>query len=188
MKRKVVMLILVGAMSFSMFACGGTSESTDTQTSTQAEDQADAASEDSSDTEEAPAEETAEPEEEADDGIINFDGTGYNVTYVRHETGTDYEGKPCLYYYYTFTNNGEENASAASDAYVQCFQNGVQCQSAITTESNDSINNYMMEVQPGGSIEVCQVYSLSDTSDVTIEASDLISFDDKKDTQIIKLQ
>ena len=123
-----------------------------------------------------------------DDGIINFDGSGYNVTYVKHETGTDYEGNPCLYYYYTFTNNGDENTSAAVATYIQCFQNGVQCQTAITTDSNDSINNYMMEVQPGGSIEVCQVYSLTDTSDVTVEASDLISLSDEKDTQTIKLQ
>lgn len=135
---------------------------------------------------------TQDPETEAnvseDDGVINFDGSGYNVTYVKHETGTDYEGNPCLYYYYTFTNNGDENTSAAVATYIQCFQNGTQCQTAITTDSNDSINNYMMEVQPGGSIEVCQVYSLADTSDVTIEASDLISLSDEKDTQTIKLQ
>ena len=123
-----------------------------------------------------------------DDGIINFDGDGYNVTYVRHETGTDYEGNPCLYYYYTFTNNGEENTSAAVASYIQCFQNGVQKDTAITTDSNDSINNYMNEVQPGGSVEVCQVFSLDDMSDVTIEASDLISFSDEKDTQTIVLQ
>ena len=123
-----------------------------------------------------------------DDGVINFDGNGYNVTYVKHETGTDYEGNPCLYYYHTFTNNGEENTSAAVATYIQCFQNGTQCQTAITTDSNDSINNYMMEVQPGGSIEVCQVYALTDTSDVTIEASDLISLSDEKDTQVITLQ
>ena len=46
----------------------------------------------------------------------------------------------------------------------------------------------MMDVQPGGSLEVCQVFELTDTSDVTIEASDLISLSDNKDTQIIKLQ
>lgn len=123
-----------------------------------------------------------------DDGVINFDGTGYNVTYVRHETGTDYEGNPCLYYYYTFTNNGEENTSAAVAAYVQCFQNGSQRETTISTDNIDEINNYMMEVQPGSSIEVCEVFSLSDTSDVTIEVSDLISLSDSKDTQTITLE
>lgn len=175
MKKKIVIAFLTTVMSLSVVACNAESDTS------QDEAQSSESSEDSS----ADAEESSDPE---DDGIINFDGDGYNVTYVRHETGTDYEGNSCLYYYYTFTNNGEENASAAVKSYIQCFQNGAQCQSAITTESNDSMNNYMMEVQPGASIEVCQVFSLSDTSDVTIEASDLISLDDNKDTQIITLQ
>ena len=50
------------------------------------------------------------------------------------------------------------------------------------------MNNYMMDVQPGNSIEVCQVFSLSDNNNVTIEASDFISLDDSKDTQEISLQ
>lgn len=187
MKKKMVALLLASFMAFSITACGGNDTSEEAQAETNTEESTESAETEGSEQEAAEEEPAEEPAQE-DDGIINFDGTGYNVTYVKHETGTDYEGNPCLYYYYTFTNNGEENASAATTAYIQCFQNGVQCQSAITTESNDSINNYMMEVQPGGSAEVCQVYSLSDNSDVTIEASDLISFDDNKDTQVIKLQ
>lgn len=178
MKKKLLVIMLAASMSMYIAACG---DSSDSQDSTSQE-----TTEETEETAEEVQEE--EPEEPEDDGIINFDGDGYNVTYVRHETGTDYEGNPCLYYYYTFTNNGEENTSAMAASYIQCFQNGVQCQNAVTMDSNDSINNYMMEVQPGGTIEVCQVYSISDTSDVTIEASDLISLDDSKDTQIISLQ
>lgn len=180
MKKKLLILMIAAMMSLSTVACGGSPDTQEPDTQEASDDVGD-----DTGAEEAPAPEETEPE---DDGVINFDGDGYNVTYVRHETGTDYEGNPCLYYYYTFTNNGEENTSAAVASYIQCFQNGVQCQSAITTESNDSINNYMMDVQPGGNVEVCQVFSLSDTSDVTIEASDLISLDDAKDTQTITLQ
>ena len=179
MKKKLLVLMIAGMMSLSAVACGETSDTQEPDTQEANDNTGDEASGDDAAVDEADSE---------DDGIINFDGEGYNVTYVKHETGTDYEGNPCLYYYYTLTNNGEENTSAAVASYIQCFQNGVQCQSAITTESNDSINNYMMDVQPGGSIEVCQVFSLSDTSDVTIEASELISFDDTKDTQIITLE
>ncbi|HIZ77136.1 MAG TPA: DUF5067 domain-containing protein [Firmicutes bacterium] len=179
MKKKLLVLMIAGMMSLSAVACGETSDTQEPDTQESNDNTGDEASADDAAVDEAESE---------DDGIINFDGEGYNVTYVKHETGTDYEGNPCLYYYYTFTNNGEENTSAAVASYIQCFQNGVQCQSAITTESNHSINNYMMDVQPGGSIEVCQVFSLSDTSDVTIEASELISFDDAKDTQIITLE
>ena len=184
MKKKLLVLMIAGMMSLSAVACGGTSDTQEPNTQ-----EADSNAEDGAATDEASADEaTADEAEAEDDGVINFDGEGYNVTYVKHETGTDYEGNPCLYYYYTFTNNGEQNTSAAVASYIQCFQNGVQCQSAITSESNDSMDNYMMEVQPGGSVEVCQAFSLSDTSDVTIEASELISLDDSKDTQIISLE
>lgn len=179
MKKKLLVLMIAGMMSLSAVACGGTSDAQKTDSN---------AGEDASAEESSADVATADEPEPEDDGIINFDGEGYNVTYVKHETGTDYEGNPCLYYYYTFTNNGDENTSAAVASYIQCFQNGVQCQSAITSESNDSMDNYMMEVQPGGSVEVCQAFSLSDTSDVTIEASELISLDDSKDTQIISLE
>ena len=182
MKKKIVAIMLASMLAVFATACGGSGESSEGNDTTQ---ESNAGSD-----EETVAEAETEPEatEPEDDGIINFDGEGYNVTYVKHETGTDYEGNPCLYYYYTFTNNGEENASPMSSSYIQCFQNGVQCETAITSESNDSIDNYLLEVQPGGSLEVCEVFSISDTSEVTIEASDLISFDDAKDTQIITLE
>lgn len=182
MKKKIVAIMLASMLAVSATACGGSGESSEGNDTTQ---ESNAGSE-----EETVAEAETEPEatEPEDDGIINFDGEGYNVTYVKHETGTDYEGNPCLYYYYTFTNNGEENASPMSSSYIQCFQNGVQCETAITSESNDSIDNYLLEVQPGGSLEVCEVFSISDTSEVTIEASDWISLDDAKDTQIITLE
>lgn len=182
MKKKIVAIMLASMLAVSATACGDSGESSGGNDTTQ---EADAGSDEGSDEADEAEPEASEPE---DDGIINFDGDGYNVTYVKYETGTDYEGNPCLYYYYTFTNNGEENASPMSSSYIQCFQNGVQCETAITMDSNDSIDNYMLEVQPGGSLEVCEVFSISDTSDVTIEASDLISFDDAKDTQVITLE
>jgi tripartite ATP-independent transporter DctP family solute receptor len=63
MKKKVVSLMLVGAMAFSMTACGLSSSSSDTSDSTSAEDTADDASDDTADeaddTEEADTEEYA---------------------------------------------------------------------------------------------------------------------------------
>lgn len=186
MKKKIVAIMLAGMLAVSFTACGDSGDTSgENDTTQEADNGADATTDDGADTSEETEPEASEPE---DDGVINFDGTGYNVTYVKHETGTDYEENPCLYYYYTFTNTGDENASPMSASYIQCFQNGVQCETAITMESNDSIDNYMLEVQPGGSLEVCEVFSISDTSDVTIEASDLISFDDAKDTQVITLE
>lgn len=170
MKKKLIALLLAGTLCLSLAACGSDNESSQSGDATK---------------ENAQKEETKEPE---DDGVINFDGDGYNITYVKHEKGTDYKGNPCLFFYYTFTNNGEENANAGTSATIKCFQNNVQCETAITLESNDSADNYLLDVQPGGSVEVCQTFSLSDDSDVTVEVSDWISLDDKTDKQILKLQ
>lgn len=192
MKKKIATLLIAGAL-IGLAACGETTEEAPVAETAQQEEATEEPAEEPvaepvEEATEAPEETTAPESAAEDDGTIAFDGTGYNVTYVKHEVGEDYEGNPCLLYYYNFTNNGEDNASAAVTSYVQCLQNGVQCQTAFTEENNDSINNYMMEVQPGSTVEVCQVYGLSDMSDVTIEVSDLISFSDDKDTQIIKLQ
>lgn len=173
MKRKLFTALLAACMMLSMVACGG-SESNDSQTADQNNSNITSQQE--------------EPDTPADDGVINFDGTGYNITYVKHELSEDYEGNPCLLVYYTYTNNGEENSSAAVNAYLQVFQNGIQCETAFLMDSPDSYDNYMKEIQPGYSIEVCQAFCLEDTSDVTLEASDLISFSDEKDVQIIVLE
>ena len=60
---------------------------------------------------------------------------------------------------------------------------------AVMTEMNDAMNNYALnEVQPGGTVEVCQTYKLKSDSEITIEASDMFSFDNKKDVQKIAVQ
>ena len=175
MKRKILVLMMAGLMSVSAAACGGNS---DTQ-------EPDAQTEDS---EKDVAEET-ESEEPEDDGVIDFETEDFVVVYVRHEFGTDYEGNKCLLYYYNFTNNSDENTTAGMTANVQCFQDGSECEMAITSDRNESMNNYVInEVQPGGTVEVCQAYKLKSDTELTIEVSPLISFDDAKDTQKIAVE
>jgi hypothetical protein len=127
----------------------------------------------------------AEPE---DDGVIDFSTDTFAVKLTSYETSTDYEGNPCLLVYYDYTNNGSENSSAMTDCYFKAFQGGVECDSAITLDSNDSMENYMKEIQPGTTVNVCEAFKISGPSDVTLQASELISLSDDKDTQIIKLQ
>ena len=50
------------------------------------------------------------------------------------------------------------------------------------------MENYMKEIQPGTTVNVCEAFKISGPSDVTLQASELISLSDDKDTQIIKLQ
>ena len=186
MKKKLVTLLLASVLALSATACTSTEEPKEETKTEEAKEK-----------EEVPAETEAKetPEEKAkedvpeDDGIIDFTAEKFNVKYVKHEFGTDYEGNKCLYYYYTFTNNGDENATAGIAAHVQCFQDGSECEMAITEDMNDSMNNYAMnEVQPGGTVEVCQTYKLKSDTEITIEASDMLSFDDKKDTQKITVE
>ena len=154
MKNKIVAMIMIGMLAMSMTACGGSDAPTE-KTVTE-----------STGSQEEPQENVNE--EPQDDGIIDFTCDKFNVKYVRHEFGTDYEGNRALLYYYTFTNTSDE------------------CEMAIMNERNDSMNNYSMnEVQPGGTVEVCQTYKLKSDTEITIEAEDMMSFDGKKDSQQI---
>lgn len=177
MKNKLIAILFATCTMLSVTACGGNDETKTNSTNTQQ-------------TENQQKESQKEEQEEvADDGIINFNGATYNVTYVKHEVSTDYDGNPCLLFYYTYTNNGEEASNASVDSYIKVFQNGIECESAFIIDNlPDSYDNYMKDVQPGYSLEICQAYSLEDMSDVTVEATELMSFDNKKDVQILSLE
>ena len=56
---------------------------------------------------------------------------------------------------------------------AKCFQNGVQCETAIVTGLD---SNYMTEIKPGASTTVQLGYVVPDTSDITVEVTKLISF------------
>ena len=172
MKKKITAAMMVAAMSMSIMACGSSSDAPK-------ETQAPAATE---------AETEAPETEAADDGTINFETDKYVITYSKHEIGKDMDGNPCLLYYYTFTNNGDENTSAMASAQIQCFQNGVENELAYIDYEIPEYENYMKDIQPGGSIDVCEPFELQDTSDVDIEVSDWISFDGAKDTQLITIE
>lgn len=183
MKKRIVVMLMASMMALGSVGCGGSAEEPASKQES-AEKEPETKEEASEEKKEEPAEEAVE-----DDGIIDFTAETFNVKYVKHEFGTDYEGNKCLYYYYSFTNNGEENATAGIAAHVQCFQDGSECEMAITTENNDAMNNYALnEVQPGGTVEVCQTYKLKSDTEITIEASDMLSFDNKKDTQKITVE
>ena len=183
MKKKITVAMMVAAMSMSVMACGSSS---DAPKETQAPAATEAATEAPATTEEATTE--APETEAADDGTINFETDKYVITYSKHEIGKDMDGNPCLLYYYTFTNNGDENTSAMASAQVQCFQNGVENELAYIDYEIPEYENYMKDIQPGGTIDVCEPFELQDTSDVDIEVSDWISFDGAKDTQLITIE
>lgn len=187
MKKKLVTLILAGAMAFSMTACGDTEESTDTQTEAQAETDASAA--ESSDTEEAPEEEPAEApvEEEADPTApVKVECDEGMLEYLSYEMISDYEGNPAILIHFNYTNNSDQSAMAQSYFYPQLFQNGVECEMAILSDSPEAYSNLIKEIQPGTTLEVGFPYTLQDTTnpvDLEVQAmSDMLSGETYKQT------
>lgn len=77
MKKKLIALLLCSALAVSVTACGGSNEPK--------EDNA-------SKTEESKKDNNEKKEEiKEDDGIIDFATDNFDVKYVKHEFGTDYE-------------------------------------------------------------------------------------------------
>lgn len=94
-----------------------------------------------------------------------------------HQT-KDYAGKPALVVDFGFTNNSDKASSFLVAVSAKAFQNGVQLDSAIVGDDKkfDS-GSSMKEIKPGASLKVQSAYVLTDTSDVTVEVSKLISLD-----------
>lgn len=90
---------------------------------------------------------------------------------------SDYEGKPAVMVTYSWTNNSEKATSAAVALSMKAFQNGVQLETGIVTDGIDN-DGYMAEVKPGAGTTFQMAYLIDDQSDVTVEVSELISFDD----------
>ncbi len=110
----------------------------------------------------------------------------FEISILEARKSTDYEGKPALIIGYKFTNNSAENKSFAVAVRSKAYQNSVQLESAILAGSDETYNsqNYMKEVQPGGTLDVELAYLLQDeTNEVTVEVSELISLSKEKLTK-----
>src|SRR5690606_9836153 len=104
--------------------------------------------------------------------------SNYVVTIDGATQTKDFEGKAALLVDYTFTNNSSEDRSFMFAVTPKAFQNGVELQSAILTESMEHIANALNDIKPGATIQVQAAYVLDDTSEVTVEVTELLSFDD----------
>lgn len=91
-------------------------------------------------------------------------------------TGTDYQDNPVIIVSYTFTNNSDKATSPAAAVINKAFQNGVELSTGIVTGIDN--DGYLKEIKTGGSISYQQAYALDDTTDVTVESSELISLSD----------
>ena len=164
-RQMLVAAVLAGTLA--LVGCGGSSDS--------------GSKSDAAEKEEAPQEQPAEqeaapePEPEPAPETKTVD-TAYPTTIDGVRLGTDYEGKEIVVVTFTWTNNSEETTSFASSVYPKVFQNGIECNSAISMDINN--DKYLSDVRPGGSVQVEMAYEIEDHSDVEVEVSELFSFSD----------
>jgi hypothetical protein len=103
----------------------------------------------------------------------------YAVTIDSSASGTDYSGNPAIIITYTFTNNSDKDANFTFAISDEAFQNGVELSSAVITDGSVHSQNGIKDIKPGATITVQQAYSLIDTSEVTVECSALLSFNNE---------
>lgn len=113
----------------------------------------------------------------ASDGTIDLSNERFTIHYTRNVVSTDFGGEPCLLVYYDYTNNGQSASSAMVDVNLTAYQNGASLEAAIPASSDDAIDAFMKEIQPGETVNVCQAFSLKDMSAVTLQATDTFGLD-----------
>ncbi len=142
--------------------------------------------------EEAKEEFIAQPEPQwfnpFDDDIIDVDIDDCHVEYLYHEIVQNMAGDWCVAVYYQFTNNSDSNQAFYVTVSDKAFQNGVELEDSLFHVNDDS-KTRDMEIQPGVSVTVCSGFVLRDTSDVELQVSPWISFDNTpSDAMMLSLE
>ncbi|EAF6296160.1 DUF5067 domain-containing protein [Listeria monocytogenes] len=152
MKKLKSVLLLMGIVTFALAltACGGTEDKASTE---------------ETETAKAETKKKANPNELGD----------YKVEILSSEVVKDFEGNNAIAIKTKFTNNSKENISFMVAIDQQAFQNGTQLETTVSADA--SMGGSEKDVQPGGTLEVTELYKLQDTQNkVDVEAKELISF------------
>ena len=102
----------------------------------------------------------------------------------------DYEGKDVIIVTYGFTNNDDDSVAFSVAFEDEAYQNGVGLNKAymLDESANYSSDNQSKEIKKGAAIDVEVAYSLNDAvTDVEVEVSEFISFNDKVITKTFKI-
>ncbi|PDL26795.1 DUF5067 domain-containing protein [Listeria monocytogenes] len=152
MKKLKSILLLMGIITFALAltACGGTEHKASTE---------------KTETAKAETKKKSNPNELGD----------YKVEILSSEVVKDFEGNNAIAIKTKFTNNSKENISFMVAIDQQAFQNGTQLETTVSADA--SMGGSEKDVQPGGTLEVTELYKLQNTQNtVDIEATELISF------------
>lgn len=122
--------------------------------------------------------------------LFDYDLPDCHVTYTKHEIAKDHNGDPCLILYYNYTNKSAEAKSAMGNTcYIEAYQHGVECDYGYLSydDDNQATENHYKSVLTGTTIEVAEVYKITDTSDVTLILSDLFDWKGESPTLTVVL-
>lgn len=127
---------------------------------------------------------------QASDGeTIDMTTEKFTIRYTHYKISRDFAGNPCVMIYYDYTNHSSAPSSAMVDINLKAYQHGFACEAAIPESTDEAIDRYMAEIKPGETVNVCQAFSLSDESDVTLQAGEAFSFENNTVTsQILKVK
>ena len=170
MKRIVSVILAIALIgAFMLFALGSTESKTDNQGSGSADNQ----------------NVGAVDEEENDSNLGD-----YLVEIKSCRLAEDYSGKDVVIVKYKFTNNDDKPTAFYLAFQDTVYQDGVGLnESYVLDESADyNADNQTKEIKKGKSIEVEVAYELNDTTtDIEVEVSELISFNDSVVTKTFKI-
>ena len=178
MKKLSILLAILMVAAFMLFAVGSGEDNEDKD---QGKDSVKTEENEKAD-EKDENKESAEVEEEDNTSLGD-----YSVVIDSCRLAKDYEGKGVIIVKYIFTNVSDNDAVSFMVALNdEAFQGGVGLNEAyfVDDSANYSSDNQMKEIKAGAELEVEVAYVLNDnTTDVEIEVSELISFDDKTITK-----
>lgn len=127
--------------------------------------------------------------EATESDTLNLTTDKFTIKYKKHTITKDFTGTPCIMIYYDYTNHSSSASSAMVDVNLKAYQHGEVCDAAIPENNDDAIDHYTAEIQPEQTVTVCQAFTLTDESDVTVQVQEAFSFDeDATASQILKVK
>lgn len=183
MKKTISILLIIVFVLFSFTACLDSSGDTD-----QGKGNADSGDKDS-DFESSG--ETSQGTGSADKSDKSSNLGDYNVVIDGCRLTEDYKGAPVIVVRYVFTNHDDEPTAFMWAVDAEAYQDGVGLNECYVLDDSDdySSDNQSKEIKKGVTLSVEVAYELNDvTTDVEIEVSELISWDDTKITRTFSIK
>ena len=116
----------------------------------------------------------------------------YSVVIDSCRLATDYEGDKIVIVKYVFTNNKDEEGAAFNLAFMdEVYQDGVGLNKSyfVADSAKYDDESQSKKIKKGSSIDVEVAYELNDeTTDIEVEVSEFISFNDTKITKTFSIK